>query len=345
LALAAGAKNVRQSPIGGEDVTRWVRPTLALLAALGLALAAAPARAQQAYPARAIHIIVPFPVGGPSDVMARMIGAKMSADFGQAVVIDNRPGANTVIGAQLVAKAAPDGYTLLMAIDSTLVINQYLYANLPYDPVKDFAPITLVANSMGLLVVNAASDIKTGKDLIAKAKAAPAKLNCGAGTITTKLTCTLFDEKAGIDTVLLPYNGSAEVAHGILTKSVDFVFDGPSAVLPLIQSGDLRALAKLDGRPFPPVPSLPTLVAATGVDLGNLSVWLGLVAPAGTPPAIVQKLSGEVANVLGDKEIKAKADAVGLYPATSTPAEFAAFIRQEAARWPPVVKASGMHFD
>jgi tripartite-type tricarboxylate transporter receptor subunit TctC len=306
---------------------------------------AAPASADEAYPNRPIHIVVPFPAGGPADVMARMIGEKMSADFRQPVVVDNRPGANTVIGAQFVAKSAPDGYTLLMAIDSTLVINQYLYSNLPYDPSKDFAPITLIGKSVGLLVVNSASGIKTAKELIARAKAQPGKLNCGAGTITTKLTCFLFSQKAGIDTVLVPYNGSAEVAHGILTKSVDFAFDGPSAVLPLIQSGDLRAVAKLDTRPFPPVPELPTLIAATGVDLGNLTVWLGLVAPHGTPPAIVNKLSSEVANVLGNKELKAKADAVGLYPATLTPAEFTAFIQQEAARWPAVVKLSGMHFD
>ncbi len=318
---------------------------LLLLSIVGAALSAVPVSAQETYPSRPIRIIVPFPAGGPSDVMARMIGDRMSQDFGQGVVVDNRPGANTVIGAQLVAKAAPDGYTLLMAIDSTLVMNQYLYANLPYDPIKDFAPITLVGKTMGLLVVNAARDVKTAKDLIAKAKAQPGKLNCGAGTITTKLTCFLFSDKAGIDTVLLPYNGSAEVAHGILTKSVDFVFDGPSAVLPLIQSGNLRALAKLDGRPFPPVPDLPTLTAATGVDLGDLTVWLGLVAPRGTPAAIIDKLSGEVAKILNDPEVKAKADAVGLYPATSTPAEFAAFIQHEAARWPAIVKKSGMHFD
>ena len=185
--------------------------------------------------------------------MARIIGEKMSADFGQGVVIDNRRAQNTsdrrAIGRQ--------GRTRrLHAVDGdqypTLVMNQYLYSNLPYDPIKDFVPITLVAKTMDLLVVNAASDIKTAKDLIAKAKAPPGKLNCGAGTITTKLICILFAEKAGVDTVLLPYNGSAEVAHGILTKSVDFVFDGPSAVLPLVQSGDLRALAKLDpGRSRP----------------------------------------------------------------------------------------------
>jgi tripartite-type tricarboxylate transporter receptor subunit TctC len=321
------------------------RSMLILLSALMLAPVVTPAFAQAPYPDRPIHIIVPFPAGGPSDVMARMIGEKMSADFGQGVVVDNRPGANTVIGAQLVAKAVPDGYTLLMAIDSTLVINQYLYSNLPYDPIKDFVPITLVAKTMDLLVVNAASDIKTAKDLIAKAKTQPGKLNCGAGTITTKLICVLFSEKAGIDTVLLPYNGSAEVAHGILTKSVDYVFDGPSAVLPLVQSGDLRALAKLDGRPLPALPDLPTLVTAAGLDLGDITVWLGLVAPRGTPSAVVDKLAAEVAKILNDPQVKAKADAAGLYPATSTPAELSAFIQHEAARWPTVVKNSGMHFD
>jgi tripartite-type tricarboxylate transporter receptor subunit TctC len=313
--------------------------------ALFFALTAVPALAQAPYPDRPIHIVVPFPAGGPSDVMARLIGEKMSADFGQGVVIDNRPGANTLVGAELVAKAPPDGYTLLMAIDSTLVMNPYLYSKLPYDPVKDFVPITLTAKTMDLLVVNAASDTKTAKDLIAKAKAQPGKLNCGAGTITTKLICVLFNEKAGIETVLLPYNGSAEVAHGILTKSVDFVFDGPSAVLPLIQSGDLRALAKLDPRPLPALPDLPTLTAATGIDLGDIAVWLGLVAPAGTPPAIVDKLAAEVAKILGDPQVKARADAVGLFPVTDTPTEFAAFIQHEAARWPEVVKRSGLHFD
>jgi tripartite-type tricarboxylate transporter receptor subunit TctC len=319
--------------------------TLLLISALGLALGAAPARAQDTYPARAIHIVVPFPAGGPSDVLTRIIAERMSADFAQPVVVDNRPGANTLIGAEFVAKADPDGYTLLMAIDSTLVMNQYLYSTLPYDPVNDFVPISLTAKTTDLLVVNAASDSKTAKDLIAKAKAEPGKLNCGAGTITTKLICILFGQKAGIDTVLLPYNGSAEVAHGILTKSVDFVFDGPSAVLPLIKSGDLRALAKLDGRPFPQLPDLPTLTAVTGLDLGDVAVWLGLVAPHGTPAPIVNKLAAEVAKILADPQVKARTDAAGISPVSSTPAEFAAFIKQEAARWPAVVKSSGMHFD
>ena len=319
--------------------------TLLTLSTLALAHLVTPAHAQIPYPDRPIHIVVPFPAGGPSDVLTRIIAERMSADFGQGVVVDNRPGANTLIGAQFVAKAEPDGYTLLMAINSTLVMNQYLYTSLPYDPIKDFAPITLTAKTTDLLVVNAQSDIKSAKDLIAKAKAQPGKLNCGAGTITTKLTCVFFAQKAGIDTVLLPYNGSAEVAHGVLTKSVDYVFDGPSAVLPLIKSGDLRALAKLDDRLLPALPDVPTLAASTGIDLGDVNVWLGLVAPRATPLAIIDKLAAEVSKILADPAVKTRADAVGISPVTSTPAEFAAFIRHEAARWPDVVKASGMHFD
>jgi tripartite-type tricarboxylate transporter receptor subunit TctC len=308
-------------------------------------LASAPAAAQQAYPTRPIHIVVPFPAGGPSDVLTRMMGERISKDFGQPIVVDNRPGANTVIGAELVAKAPPDGYTLLMAIDSTLVMNQYLYSHLPYDPMKDFAPVSLAAKSMGWLVVNAASPYKTANDLVAKAKAAPGKLNCGAGTITTKLTCVLFNDKFGLNTVLISFNGSANVAQGVLTGGADFVFDGTAAELALVQSGNLRALAKLDSRPFAPLPNLPSLAAATGVELGDLSVWNGLVAPHGTPPAVIDKLSAEVQKVLNEPDLKAKADAVGIYPVSSTPAEFAAFIQREAARWPDVVKKSGLHFD
>lgn len=316
---------------------------LALLSGLAMGSAAAQERAD-AFPTRAIKIVVPFPAGGPSDVLARMIGQKMSEDWGQPVVIENRPGANTVLGAQQVAKAAPDGYTLLMAIDSTLTMNQYLYRTPPYDPFNDFAPITLTAKTMQLLIVNAASDVKTVNDLISRAKAQPGKLNYGAGTITTKLTGYLFNKSAGIETLLVPYNGSAEVAQGLLTKSVDFSFDGPSASLSLIQGGQFRVLAKFDPRPFPPVPDLPLITAAMP-NMDEITVWLGLVAPKGTPAAVIDKIQAEVAKALADPDVKAKADASGLFPATSTPAEFAAFIRKEAQRWSSIVKETGMKYD
>jgi tripartite-type tricarboxylate transporter receptor subunit TctC len=312
-----------------------------------LALAHGPAAAQDAakdFPNRSIKIVVPFPAGGPSDVLARLIGQKMSEDWGQPVVIENRPGANTVIGAQLVKAAAPDGYTMLMAIDSTLTMNQFLYRTPPYDPINDFVPVTLVAKTMQLLMVNSASEVKTVQDLIAKAKANAGKLNYGAGTITTKLTGFLFNKAAGVQTLLVPYNGSAEVTQGLLTKSVDFTFDGPSAAASLIQSGQFRVLAKFDDRPFPPAPNAPVIqTVLPGLD--QITVWLGLVAPKGTPPSIVAKLQQEVAKTLTDPVIKAKADAAGLYPATGTPAEFAAFIKTEAGRWSKVVAETGMKYD
>src|SRR3954468_10125231 len=321
--------------------------THAIALAIVSTLLAGVASAQErpdGFPSRSIKIVVPFPAGGPSDVLARMIGAKMSENWGQPVVVENRPGANTVLGAQQVAKSAPDGYTLLMAIDSTLTMNQYLYRTPTYDPLNDFAPITLTAKTMQLLIVNAASDVKTVRDLISKAKAQPGKLNYGAGTITTKLTGHLFNKAAGIETVLVPYNGSAEVAQGVLTKSVDFSFDGPSASLSLIQGGQFRVLAKFDPRPFPPVPDLP-LITTDVPNMDEITVWLGLVAPKGTPSAVIDKLQAEVAKALADPAVKAKADASGLFPATSTPAEFAAFIRKEAQRWSTVVKDTGMKYD
>jgi tripartite-type tricarboxylate transporter receptor subunit TctC len=317
---------------------------LALVLLALLTGAAAAQERPEAFPSRSIKIVVPFPAGGPSDVLARLIGQKMSEDWGQPVVIENRPGANTVIGAQLVAKAAPDGYTLLMAIDSTLTMNQYLYRTPPYDPFNDFAPITLVGKTLQILMVNSQSEVKTVNELIAKAKAAPGKLNYGAGTITTRLTGFLFNKAAGVNTVLVPYNGSAEVTQGLLTKSVDFTFDGTSAAASLIQGGQFRVLAKFDRRPFPPVPDVPNIQAALP-ELDEISVWLGLVAPKGTPAAVIDKLQVEVAKVLADPAVKAKADASGLFPATSTPAEFSAFIRKEAERWSAVVKESGMRYD
>jgi tripartite-type tricarboxylate transporter receptor subunit TctC len=311
-----------------------------------------PARAQQsdedvgAFPNRTIKIVVPFPAGGPSDVLARMIGQRMSEDWGQAVLIENRVGANTIIGAQAVQKASADGYTMLMAIDSTLTMNQYLYRNLPYDPFNDFVPITLVAKTMMFMFVNATSDIMSVKGLVAKAKAQPAKLNFGAGTITSKLMGHLMNKALGIDTVLISYNGSAEVTQALLTRSVDFTYDGPSAAMSLIQGGQFRVLAKFDNRPFPPAPEVPTLQDAAGLpNLDELTVWLGLVAPKGTPMAIVNKLQREVTKILADPTIKGKADAAGLFTVTTTPEEFAAFIRKEAERWAPVAKESGIKYD
>jgi tripartite-type tricarboxylate transporter receptor subunit TctC len=313
----------------------------------------APVRAQTSassdaasYPNRPIRIIVPFPAGGPSDILARIIGQRLSEDWKQPVLIENRVGANTVIGAQVVAAAPGDGYTLLMAVDSTLTMNQFLYKNLPYDPIRDFVPITVVAKIMMLLMVNAGSDIRTVGDLIAKQKAEPGKFNYGAGTITPQLAGFLLNKAVGTRAQLVRYNGSAQVVQGLLTNSVQYTLDAPSAAFSLIQDGKFRVLAKFDPRPFPPVPDVPLLSEAAKLSsFDEITVWLGLVAPKGTPQPIVEKLQRQVAQVLAEPGIKQKADAAGLYPFTSTPAEFAAFIRKEAERWSPVVKETGIQYD
>jgi len=298
------------------------------------------------YPSRPIRIVVPFPAGGPSDVLARLIAQKLSEDWKQPVLVENRVGANTVIGAQVVANAPGDGYTLLMAIDSTLTMNQFLYKNLPYDPINDFVPVTTVAKTMLLLMVNASIDIKTVADLLARQKAAPGKLNYGAGTITSQLSGHLLNKAAGTSSQLVRYNGSAQVTQGLLTNSVQYALDGPSAALSLIQDGRFRVLAKFDRRPFPPVSNLPLISDAAHLsNFDEITVWLGVVAPKGTPQPIVAKLQRQIALALADPAIKQKADAAGLYPSTSTPAEFGAFIRKEAERWAPVVKELGIQYD
>src|SRR3990172_8889068 len=213
-------------------VSRSVALVLSYAMTIGYATAQSPSdAAARDYPSRTIRIIVPFPAGGPLDVLARVIGQRMSEDWGQPVVIENRPGANGAIGAQLVAKAPPNGYTLLAAIDTTMVMNPITNTNLSYDPFKDFAPITMMANNTLLLIVRAADGPKTLQELIAKAKASPGKFNYGAGIITTLLAGYLFNRTAGIDVVFVPYKGSAETLQGLLTGSVDFTFDGAAPIL------------------------------------------------------------------------------------------------------------------
>jgi tripartite-type tricarboxylate transporter receptor subunit TctC len=314
------------------------------LVAFVLLLAAAPAQAAaqdsdaRSFPNRTIRIVVPFPPGGPADTIARFIGARMSERWGQAVVIENRPGANTAIGAQAVAKAAPDGYTLLAGMDTTMVVNPLLTANLPYDPSRDFAPITLLTRNMSLLVVRSDGPA-SAKELIARARANPGKLNIGAGTITSRLGALAFVRAAGMEVVLIPYKGSAEIVQGVLSGSVDFALDSTASSLPQIQSGRFRALAKYSDRPLPALPDLPSLaVAAELPALGESSTWIGLLAPAGTPRAIIDKIEREVAAIYADPAMMTRLENAGMLAVSNTPAEFAGFIRSETERWGRVLK-------
>jgi tripartite-type tricarboxylate transporter receptor subunit TctC len=325
-----------------------MRPVTAALACL-FAFMALPAAAQDAakdYPNRAIHIVVPFPAGGPADIASRLLGQKMSEDWGQPVIVDNRPGGNTVIGAVQVAKAAPDGYTLLMAIDSTLVMNQFVYSSLPYDPFTDFAPITTTTKTVSVLSVSGSDGPKSVKELIAQAKAAPGKLNYGAGTITSQLMGWRFHKAAGIDILYVPFKGTPATVNGLLTGSVQLIYASNTIVNPLIESGKVRALARLDSRTPASVANIPTLAEAADLpNLEDMAVWLGLVAPKGTPKPIIDKLQRKVVEIMADPAMRAKNERTGAYSITSTPEEFAKFIRQEASRWQPVLKETGIKFD
>lgn len=320
-----------------------------LIAAAALATTLGQAQAQtildvdaKSYPNRAIRILVPFPPGGPADMIARLIGQRMNEDWAQPVLIENRPGGNTAIGAQAVARSPANGYTLLAAMDTTMVMNPLVTPNLPYDPLKDFAPITLLTRNISLVVVRSDGPT-TIEELIAKARAHPGKLNMGAGTITSRLGALAFAKAAGIDVQLVPFKGSTEIGQAVLAGTVDFALDSTGTSLPLIQGGHYRALAKYSNRPLAILPELPSLsVAANLPELDESSTWVALVAPAGTPSAIIDKIHREVTRIYADAALMAKLEKVGIEPTGSrSPAEFDAFIRRETDRWSKVLKDSG----
>ncbi len=294
----------------------------------------------QPYPSKPIRIVVPSPAGGPSDVGARVVGERLSASWGQPVVIENRPGGNNIIGTQVVAKAPPDGYTILMALDSTLTMHPSLYSNLPYDPAKDFAPVALAFVSPIVLITDI-SGPGSVKELLALAKANPGKVTFGAGTLTTRLAGELLKSQTGTDMLIVPYKGSAGTTQGLLSKDVTFTLDGVTTSMPHIRSGKLKVLANLTQRPIAALPNVPTLAAETGIRDFDVSVWLGFVAPAGTPADIVAKLNQEIVRVLGLPDVKEKLSSIGLEPGGGTPAEFQSYIRAETDKWTRVIKASG----
>jgi tripartite-type tricarboxylate transporter receptor subunit TctC len=319
-------------------MTKWIALGLLTIVTMGQALAQGADADVKNYPNRPIRMLVPFPPGGPADLIARFVGQKMSEDFGQPVVIENRPGGNTVIGAQAVARSAPDGYTLFIPMDTTLVMNPLVMTNLPYDPLKDFALVSLLTKNMSLIVTRASDGPRSIAELIAKAKANPGKLNMGAGTITSRLGAVLFARTAGIDVQLVPFKGSAEIGQAVLAGTVDFALDSTGTALPLIQGGQYRALARYSNRPLPVLPDLPALsVAADLPAIDESSTWIGLAAPAGTPAAIVDKLQRKVAGIYADATMQARLERAGITPISSTPAEFDAFVRSEAARWAKVL--------
>ena len=296
----------------------------------------------QTYPLKPIRIVVPYPPGGFNDTLGRTLAAKFQEAWGQPVFVENKPGANTVIGSDYVAKSQPDGYTLLIVAFPFAVTPSLLKA-MPYDTLKDFQPVILAATSPNLLVVNPEVPIHTVKELIAAAKAKPQSLSyasTGNGS-SNHISMELFKSLAGVDIVHIPYKGSAPAVTDLLGGQVQVMFDNVPNVLPHVKAGKLRALAVSGATRTPLAPDVPT-VAEAGVPGYELTVWFGLVAPAGTPREVVQKLNAESLRILAMPDVRERFLAQGVEPRGSTPEQFAEHIRSQMAKWSKVVRDAGV---
>ncbi|UIF88454.1 tripartite tricarboxylate transporter substrate binding protein [Cupriavidus sp. UYPR2.512] len=309
-------------------------------ALLGLGIFANAASA--AYPDRPIRLVVPYPAGGAADTVARTLAAPLGVKLGQTIVVDNRPGASGVIGAGAVAKAAPDGYTLLL--DATAhSVNPSLQARLPYDTAKDFAPISLVVLVPNLLVVPPNSPFKSPKDIVAAAKAKPGKLtyaSAGPGT-AQHLAAELFRQQSGLDLLHVPYKGGAPALSDLMGGQVDMMFSNMAASYPLVAGKKLKVLATTGTKRSAALPDTPT-IAESGLPGYQVYEWNGLFAPAGTPQAIVDRLSALTREVLNSPEISQRLAAIGADPAGSRPEDFRKFVEGETAKWAKVIKQGGI---
>ena len=316
-----------------------------LITAAAVAFAPLPALAQSAWPNKPVRIVVPFAPAGTTDILARALAPELSRAFGQPFIIENKPGAGGNLGADLVAKSG-DGHTLLMGTVGTHAINPALYARMPYDHVKDFAPVILVAAVPNVLVVHPSVPATTVAELIAYAKANPGKLNfasSGSGT-SIHLAGELFKVMAGVQMTHVPYKGSAPAIADLLGGQVQLMFDNLPSALPQIRAGKLRALAVTSSQRAAALPDVPT-IAESGLPGYEASSWFGLLAPAGTPADIVAKINGEVARWLASPEAKEKLLAQGANAAGGTPEDFVRHIAAETAKWQKVVKESGAKVD
>jgi tripartite-type tricarboxylate transporter receptor subunit TctC len=300
----------------------------------------------QTYPNKSIRLIVPFPPGGPADILSRAIGQKLTESWGQQVVVDNRAGAGGAIGSELAAKAAPDGYTLLMGFVGTHAINPSLYSRLPYDNVKSFEPVSLVATATIILVLHPSLPAKSVKELIALAKSKPGELTFGSpGNGTPQhLAGELFNTMAGVKMTHVPFKGAVPAISDLLGGRISLVFSSAPPALPHVATGKLRALAVTSGKRSVVSPDLPT-VAESGLPGFEVINWYGVLAPARTPKSIVDKLNTEIAKIMKMPDVKERLSSVGIEAFSSTPAQFASFIKDETAKWAKVVKFSGARLD
>ena len=296
----------------------------------------------QDFPTRPIRVITPFAAGTYTDALSRTVAQGIQAKWHQPAVVDNRPGAGGIIGVSAVATAAPDGYTLLMGSSGTHAINPSLYAKLPYDAVKSFAPITQVAAGYSLLVVHPSVEARSVSELIALAKAKPGQLTYGSGGIgtTPHLAGELFKMMAGVQLNHIPYKGSPQSMIDLLEGRLDMIFANAPAALPHIKTGKLRLLAVTTAQRVPEFPDVPT-VSESGLPGFATEIWIGMFAPAGTPPVVVERLSQQIRSDLASDDIKRQFAAQGVVVKTSTPQQFSAYVREEMVKWGAVVKASG----
>ncbi|MBC7780605.1 MAG: tripartite tricarboxylate transporter substrate binding protein [Proteobacteria bacterium] len=342
----AGERAIRGSSFSPEGRLGIGLVTLQLVCAVAMSLPRAALAQTPAWPIRPIRFIVPFPPGGPLDITARLLGARMSETFGQPVLIDNRPGAGGSVGAELAARAAADGYTLLMGALSTHAVNPYLYPKLGYDPVRDFTPITLVANVPNVLVVNVAVKAESVKELIALARAQPGKLAFGSGGSGSggHLAGELLKTSAKIDITHVPYKGSAPAVVDLLGGQLTLMFDNLASALPQIKAGRVRALAVTTVRRSGFVPELPTMQEA-GVAGFDISTWFGVFAPAKVPSVIVERLQREIVRILQLADMRERLAAFGAEPVGNTSDEFAAFIKAEQPKYARIIRESGAKAD
>lgn len=300
----------------------------------------------QAYPGKAIRLVVPFPPGGPADILSRAIGQKLAEGWDQQVVVDNRAGAGGIIGSEIVAKATPDGYTLLMGFVGTHAINPSLYSKLPYDNVKSFEPVSLVATATIILVLHPSVPAKSVGELIVLAKSKPGELTFGSpGNGTPQhLAGELFNTMAGVKMAHVPFKGAAPAVVDLVGGRISLIFSSAPPALPHVKTGKLRALAVTSAKRSSVAPDLLT-VSESGLPGYEVINWYGVLVPAGTQKAIVDKLNSEIVKIVSMSDVKERLSAVGIETFSSTPAQFAAFIKEETGKWAKVVKFSGARLD